>query len=121
MTMEVDFSGLDQLTQRLSDMSNRSDVEKKALDTAADHIQKELESAAPVLSGTLKENILKTEVNGGKIDIGTRPVGDGFYGFFLEYGTSKMGARPWARPAWERNKRKVKQIMADELRKGMGL
>lgn len=119
--MEVDFTGLEALTQQLRSMGNLQSVEKKSLEAGADHMKAEFEKGAPVLSGTLKANILKSEVKDGKIDIGTRPKGDGFYGFFLEYGTSKLNADPWARPAWERNKRKVKDIMADELRRGMGL
>lgn len=120
--MDVDFSGLEELTRQVRAMGNLRNVEKKSLEAGAEHVQKELEKAAPVgATGRLRDNILKSEVQDGKIDIGTRPVGDGFYGFFLEYGTSKMQARPWARPAWESNKRKVKELMADELRRGMGL
>ena len=33
------------------------------------------------------------------------------YPLYLEYGTSKMSARPWARVALERNKKKIAQIL----------
>lgn len=119
--MDLRTLGLDALLSQVRALGNSTEAERKALEAGAEHVKGELEKAAPVRSGTLKANILKTPIKDGRIDIGTRPVGDGFYGFFLEYGTSKMSARPWARPAWERNKQKVKDIMADELRRGMGL
>lgn len=119
--MDVDFSGLDALIRQVRALDNNQDIEKKALEAGAEHVKTVFERAAPVQAGTLKANILTSDIQNGKIDIGTRPTGDGFYGFFLEYGTSKLNARPWARPAWEREKRKVKDIMAEELRKGLGL
>lgn len=119
--MDVDFAGLDELTRRIRAMGNTQGIEKKALEAGAKHVKKELEKVAPVRTGTLKANVLMSEIKDSKIDVGTKAKGDGFYGFFLEYGTSKLPAQPWARPAWETNKRKVKQIMADELRRGLGL
>lgn len=119
--MDVDYEGLDVLIRQVRALGNNPEIEKKTLEAGAEHVKKEFEEAAPVREGTLKANILKSEIQSGKIDIGTRPTGDGFYGFFLEYGTSKLTARPWARPTWEREKRKVKAIMAEELRKGLNL
>lgn len=40
---------------------------------------------------------------GGKTKLG--------YGLFLEFGTSKMAARPWLRPAIKRNKGKLGKIL----------
>lgn len=119
--MDVDFAGLAELTRRVRSMGDTQGMEKKALEAGAKHVQKELEKVAPMRTGTLKANILMSDIENGKIDIGTHSTGLGFHGFFLEYGTSKMPARPWARLAWESNKRKVKEIMADELRKGLRL
>lgn len=119
--METDFTGLDALVRQIRTMGNTQGIEKKALEAGAKHMKKEFEKVAPVRTGKLQTNILMSEIENSKIDVGTKATGDGFYGFFLEYGTSKFNARPWARPAWETNKRKVKQIMADELRRGLGL
>ena len=120
--MEVDFSELNALSRQIRALGNLQHAEAEALDAGAEYIKKEFEGAAPVgATGKLRDNILKSEMKDGKIDIGTRPTGDGFYGFFIEFGTSKMMARPWARPTWERKKRNVKDIMAEELRKGMRL
>ena len=119
--MDVNFNGLEELTQRIRSFQNTQEFENQALMEAGKHMKKELEKTAPVRTGKLKGNILMSEIKDNKIDVGTSQQGNGFYGFFLEYGTSTMNANPWARPAWEMNKQKVKDIMAEELRKGLGL
>lgn len=42
-------------------------------------------------------------------------------GRFLEFGTSKMQPRPWARPGYEASKDAAGKAMSDELKKDMGL
>lgn len=44
---------------------------------------------------------------------------DAFYWWFVEFGTSKMPARPFLRPAFEANKRRALGTFARELRKGV--
>ena len=44
-----------------------------------------------------------------------------FYGSFLEFGTSKMAARPFLGPAYESKKREAEKVIKEELRKGLGL
>lgn len=45
-------------------------------------------------------------------------VGTGLkYGKFLEFGTSKMAARPWLNPALESNRKKIKKLFRDTIRK----
>jgi HK97 gp10 family phage protein len=38
-----------------------------------------------------------------------------FYGLFLEFGTSKMSAKPFLRPAFERNKRSAVEIIRERI------
>jgi len=49
----------------------------------------------------------------GTSDIGF--TGMGFYGSFLELGTSKMVARPFLRPAFDSNKDFMEAVMKEEL------
>lgn len=52
----------------------------------------------PVLTGTLRRSIASVFENGGL----TGRVGPSvFYGKFIEFGTRRMGARPFMRPAAE--------------------
>lgn len=44
-----------------------------------------------------------------------------FYGKMVEWGTSKMAARPFLAPAYERNKSEAIDIIKEEFRKGLGL
>lgn len=43
----------------------------------------------------------------------------GWRGHFLEFGTSKMSARPFAYPAFKETQKEVLQVMAEEFRKGL--
>jgi HK97 gp10 family phage protein len=53
---------------------------------------------APVLTGTLRRSIHTVLSNGGA----TATVGPSVnYGIFVEFGTRRMGARPYMRPAAE--------------------
>jgi HK97 gp10 family phage protein len=46
-------------------------------------------------------------------------TGDAFWGNFLEFGTVKMAARPWARPAVESMKQELVTIQSTVLRAGI--
>jgi HK97 gp10 family phage protein len=46
-------------------------------------------------------------------------VGRAFWGFFLEFGTRKMAARPFLRPAWEGAVRGLLDVQIAELRTGI--
>jgi HK97 gp10 family phage protein len=46
---------------------------------------------------------------------GKKQKNDGFYGRFIEFGTRKMAARPFLRPALESNVSNIIKAMADKL------
>jgi HK97 gp10 family phage protein len=83
-------------------------------------VQQAASERAPRDTGKLAENIVISDIKeGGTVDIG--PDRDRFYGLFLEFGTSKMSARPFLQPAFEENKEQVQQKMADVIRRELGL
>lgn len=45
-------------------------------------------------------------------------TGKAFWGYFLEVGTAKMPARPWASPLFDRMKYQLLKVMLDTLRTG---
>lgn len=49
----------------------------------------------------------------------TVDVDDPFYWFMHEFGTSKMAARPFIRPAFEESKDRVLDVMVDKVRDGL--
>ena len=61
-------------------------------------IEARAKAKAPVRTGTLRRSIASVFSNGGL----TGKVGPSvFYGRFIEFGTRRMGARPFMRPAAE--------------------
>ena len=126
--MDVEFTGMAELEKKMLKFADARDLEKNALKEGAQYLKEEAENS--VYSYGLKRRTGKSEksmVAGGEILNGTIEVGlsnqnnDAFYLYFHEFGTSKMPARPFLRPTFEREKSKIIDIMANEVKKGMGL
>lgn len=72
-------------------------------------------SAPAVDFGTLRQSITHSvdqEESGAVGRVGS-VITDPPYGQFLEYGTSKMASRPWLRPAIEKCKPKIKELLSE--------
>lgn len=120
--MKFEFDGMDALTQRLQKMEHDSKgAENEALQEAAKVMQQATESGAPVRTGNLKGRIQISDVENGEIQVYVDQQGKAYYGYFLEYGTSKMRAQPFMGPAFMKSKLKMQQAMADSLKKALGL
>jgi HK97 gp10 family phage protein len=113
-----------QNSRGMTDVLNRLDVIasenvlRQAAVAGARVIHEEVKLKAPVgdatyerkggthLPGTLKNSIVifydkENSVSGKIASYGITWSKDGFYGRFLEYGTSKMTAKPFLRPSYE--------------------
>jgi len=55
------------------------------------------------------------EVTGNEAVVRIGPMKGFFYGYFLEYGTSHQGARPFMRPAFDNNLRQSLQVTGNRL------
>ncbi|KNF07008.1 phage protein, HK97 gp10 family [Gottschalkia purinilytica] len=122
------LEGMDELLRKLEDMGNvGSRIENQALKKAAEPILQEAKSNVKVRTGKLKEGLKIGSVkskNGNKyVEIGITKDDTSkiFYGKFLEWGTSKMKARPFLGPAFESKKNEAKNIIKDEVKRGLGL
>lgn len=136
--VRVKFSGGKQLQRALEDMGEEMATKTghQANLKAAQYMREKYVEAAPYQPGPtvkswrkkngdvvtadyghLKENIRirrdKAHKEGHIVHLVT--VGRAFWGRFLEYGTVKMAARPWMRPAFEANKGAVTGIQREEL------
>ncbi|MBN3404448.1 hypothetical protein CF088_03840 [Clostridium botulinum] len=125
-SMELD--GMDNLIRKIEDMGKAgTKIENKALKKAGELIVEEAKNNVPFRKGKLKEGLKVSGVrkkNGNKFVLAGIQKGDNskiFYGKFLEFGTSKMKARPFMGPAYESKKEEAKEVIKDELRKGLGL
>jgi HK97 gp10 family phage protein len=119
--MGLQLHGMEQLLRQLEQVGSEAErVKKDALLAGAEVVQQAASERAPRDTGKLAENIVISDIKeDGTVDIG--PDRDRFYGLFLEFGTSKMSARPFLQPAFEENKEQVQQKMADVIRRELGL
>ena len=124
----IDTSGFDELLSMLESMgSDAKKIQDKVLTAAAEPILDDMVSNAPELTGKGKEGlkISKPATNNGvrfvKIGINKADMSDVFYMKFHEWGTTKMQAKPFMQPALESNRRTVKEVMLEELKRGLGL
>lgn len=123
---EIELTGVDEILNKLQGMGeNVGRLENKALKNAAEPLLQDAKANVPVRTGKLKEgiNIGKIKNKGGVkyILVGVER-GDNseiFYGKFIEFGTSKRAAQPFLQPAYEKNKNRIKEIIAETLKEGL--
>lgn len=129
--MGIELLGTDELLaeirKKLGNASQR--LENKALRKAGEPISEAMKSHVNVSDRKtyhthLRDDIKVSNVKRDKLSskryvtIGAGRK-TGWRGHFLEYGTSKMGPRPWATTGFNQGKDKAKQILGDEFRKGL--
>ncbi|WP_241475258.1 HK97-gp10 family putative phage morphogenesis protein [Priestia flexa] len=111
--MSMKFTGLETLQKQLKQLENIGDqIVAKALRAGAEVLRQEIIKRAPRHTGNLIEKIIVSKVVEGHIDIGPEVKG-AFYARFLEYGTSKMPAKPFIEPAFLVVKDKIQAVMAE--------
>jgi len=123
MTLE----GMDEILERLKELGQRAGpVENQALYAGAKIVKHNASQRAPRSAAAkehLADNIVISEAKQGEgnkyVEVG--PKAPFFYGKFLEYGTSKMTARPFLGPAQAESKGEVLEIMRQTLKAGLGL
>ena len=136
MELKVDFKGLDELKKAFDLLPKRVAVKaaSKAVREGAKIIQKAARAKVPVDTGNLRRSISVKILNKKRdamqvaalIGPGTgyfskrgknkgKRANDGFYGFFVEYGTAKTAAEPFMRPAYDENTGAVQQKIMDVI------
>lgn len=123
----IELLGVDQMLadirRKLGKASAR--LESKALRTAGEIIAEEERSRVEVSdrkSPHVREDIYVTRVirkEGQKYILVRTSKRTSWRLHFLEFGTSKMAARPFKEPAFHAKKREALQVLADEFRKGL--
>lgn len=122
----MELEGVDEILNKLQSIgSNVGKLENKALRNAADPVLQDAKGSAPVRTGKLKKGLKITRVKkkeGVKYILVGVDRGDNseiFYGKFIEFGTSKMTARPFLGPAYQKNKDNIKRTIAETLKEGL--
>lgn len=123
---DLKIEGMDELLNKISEMGRKaSRIENDALIKAAEPILEDAVRSAPKLTGKGKEGlkITRPKLKDGKryilIGIDRGDISEIFYMKFHEFGTSKMQARPFLGPAYEKNKTKAMEIIKEELKKAI--
>jgi len=130
MGAELQVKGMDGLLERLEEMGKVGKRTKKKILTLA---------AQPILEEMVATGVFKDRTGDGRkgllisrpkakgdtefvlIGIDEKDISEIYYMKFIEFGTSKMPARPFARPAYYKRRAEAYQIMKKELRKELGL
>ena len=124
----IELSGVDEILNKLQKIgANISRFENKALKNAAEPVLDDAKatSAFHDRSGKLRRGL---KISGIKTKDGIKYVLVGvdksdnseiFYGKFVEFGTTKMSARPFLGPAYEKNKREIVETIKDTLKEGL--
>jgi HK97 gp10 family phage protein len=97
-------------------------VEKHMMDrleVAGERIAIRARQLVPVASGKLKDTIRVVRLKGDpkqniRVYAGNRIKGGAFYAGFVEYGTVKMKAKPYLRPALNGIKGQIESIIGGE-------
>jgi len=127
---EIELQGMQELLNSLNELGRRgSRIENKAL----------LAAAKPILDDATATNVFNDKSGRGRaglkisrvkskgdtktvlIGIEKGDISEIFYMKMVEFGTSKMPARPFLGPAYERNKGEAIRILKYEFRRGLGL
>ncbi|HWQ89521.1 MAG TPA: HK97-gp10 family putative phage morphogenesis protein [Desulfitobacteriaceae bacterium] len=123
MGVEISLSGIADLVEELERMAaNSAKIQDEVLQTAAEPVLQEARrtTAFHDRSGKLRGSL---NISKSKIRKGQRYVlvqADEFYGRMVEFGTSKMSARPFLQPALERNEKIVLEIIRNVLGEALG-
>ncbi|MBP1083503.1 HK97-gp10 family putative phage morphogenesis protein [Bacillus capparidis] len=121
--MSAQVDGLNQLLSEITRMGQQAEgrTKEKALKAGGNYLKGKLKENVPVVTGNWRDNIIVSDVKNDKVDVGADQQGDAFYGYFHEFGTSKMEARPVYGPTLESERRTIRDEMADEIRRNLGL
>ncbi|MCM3589629.1 HK97 gp10 family phage protein [Brevibacillus borstelensis] len=124
----IELTGIDQLLNQLRrKLQNASArVENKALQAAgepiAEAMREKVNRSRYMYAHHIKDNIRVSRVqrrDGVKYVLVGPTKKVGWRAHFLEFGTSKMSAQPFAEPAYHEKKSEALQTLAEELRRGL--
>lgn len=125
---DIELTGVDEILNKLQQIgTNISRLENKALKNAAEPVLEDARAtnAFNDKSGKLRKGLKISNIkkkDGVKYVLVGVDKSDNskiFYGKFLEFGTSKMAARPFLQPAYEKNKDNIQQTIAETLKEGL--
>lgn len=125
---DIELEGVDEILNRLQQIGNNiSRLENKALKNAAQPVLDDAKSSNSFndRSGNLRKGLkisnIKNKEGVKYVLVGVDKSDNSkiYYGKFLEFGTSKMSAKPFMQPAYEKNKDNIQKTIAETLKEGL--
>lgn len=116
--MKAKITGLDQLHQKFAALqkATQAQVLKNAVFSGSLIFQNSAVQKVPVVTHNLQRSI-HVEVAVSKATYAEAQTGtDVEYAAYVEFGTSKQSAKPYLRPAFDENKDRAKNEVAEALR-----
>lgn len=125
MSVKMSIQGLSDVSAALGALPLRMSrkIQREALVNAAGPIQREASSIAPRAPGApdLADNIAisNTRPPDGSVGVAVGPSTGFFYGSYQEFGTSRHGAQPFMRPAFDANVQAAFRQVLSETRSAL--
>ena len=125
MPVEVKFEGMDELIKAVETLGQKgSRIENEALREAGTYLAEEMKKEAPVRTRELRDSIkcsnVKTKQGQKYIEVGPDETTN-WRAKFIEFGTIHIKPNPFMSRAYEKNKNRVQEIIAQKLKEGLGL
>lgn len=121
--LTVEVIGADTLLRKLRQLEDAvaGDALEQAVKAGAEPIRADASQRAPRRTGKLAGSIIVEPDEKGKTQASVKigPEKDAFYGLFHEFGTSKMAANPFLRPAMDEQKDAAVAAVRRELQKAL--
>lgn len=124
--MSTEIKGLEELISKLNGLPDKLEtkVVRSAVRKGAILVRDKAREKVPVDTGTLKKSIKVRNNRSGKgiISFKIGPTSDKkrgtdiFYGRFVEFGTSKMAAKPFMRPALDESENEVLDVVINDIK-----
>lgn len=125
---DIELTGVDEILNKLQQIgTNISRLENRALENAAQPVLDDAKSSNSFndRSGNLRKGLkisnIKNKEGVKYILVGVDKSDNSkiYYGKFLEFGTSKMSAKPFMQLAYEKNKDNIQKTIAETLKEGL--
>ena len=126
---KIELEGMQELIDKVNKLGGRgTEIKKKALDKAGAMVKSSMEEKAPRseltkrhMADNIKVSEIESEDGVDFVKIGPNK-GDNsefFYSKFTEWGTSKIPAQHWAENSVLENKKKINEVIKEELERGL--
>lgn len=130
MQIVVNVEGAKELEKKLLSLEPKlgRKIIRQALRKGAKLILNQAKANVPVDTGDLKKSLKVRAMRKRRHRYGVMVAtsegwfeGEQFYGGFIEFGTHKMAAQPFVRPAFDSEKDAAEKTIVDEIKQGLEL